>query len=79
MALTVVIAETWEHYDRYCERHDIDPKDRKKVVPLVTFPDKYRIWGRNLRGCKVVRVGNVSKTLMREFSAELKKSGWGKD
>jgi hypothetical protein len=78
--LTIVIASDWKAFEDYCARHNLDHTNRKVVVPLIGFGDKYRLWGRNLRNAKVMKVGGeIRPDLMSAFKHELKKSGWGKD
>jgi hypothetical protein len=78
LTVTVVIAESWPVFEQYCAKHDIDHSDRKVVIPLVTFSDKYRLWGRkmSIRRARVMRVGNVEPGLLKAFKHELTKEGW---
>ena len=78
MPPTVIIAETYEQYERICTKHGLDQKDRKQAIPLVMWTDKYRLYGRDLKGSKVLRIGNIHPEFLKTVKRELQKSGWGK-
>jgi hypothetical protein len=72
---TIVIAESWDAYAWYCKKHDLDPTDRKEIIPLVTFSCVYRLLGRTLTGWAVARVGKIQDYNLRRYKQELRKQG----
>jgi hypothetical protein len=74
----VIIAADWPAYGRTCHRRGLDPNDRKTVIPLIQDTDRYRLWGRRLRGAKVIKVGDIDERLLSLFKSELLKAGWRK-
>ena len=76
MHAAIVIAESFAAFEWWCSRNNVDPGDRRRAVPLVTFSDKFRLNKRNVTGCRVVKVGNILKVNEDDFMRQLKFFGY---
>ena len=76
MPTTIVMADSWNSFDWYCSKNGLDRNDRKKVVPLVTYSDVYRLYGKDLKDANAVRVGEVKPDMLQHFRWHLKRYGW---
>lgn len=71
----VVIAQNWKAFNWYCRKNSLDALDRKVTIPLITFSDKYRLYGRDLHSHKLAVVGKIEEKLLNQFVRELSHYG----
>lgn len=72
---SVIIAESWRAFEWWCSKNNVDGRDRKVVIPLIRVEDRYRLYGRQLAGWQVVKVGRIEMSNYKVFADTLREQG----